>query len=347
MTDATTQLGLFAEHKKKDLPLKDDRVLMEYPFFGLQKKPLMKPIVYKNGDIELIIEPGPRGIATIWDKEILIYLASILNERIERGEPTSRTIQFVASDFLKLASRGTGKRSYQLLLDALDRLRNTSIRTTIASNDVRERRGFGWIETWRALESRKSNGQPIMVGIEITLSDWIFRAITHERRVLTLDKRYFLITKGLDRRLYELARKHCGKQSSWSISLSNLKDKCGSNREIRRFKSEVVKLVEKNDLPEYTMELLFHKEPVRCQITFRPRKRSKPVTKDENPDASGTFLLRAETLEQARLQCPDYDVHHIEQEWQAWAKKKHQAPPKDPDRAFLSFCDRYKVNNPL
>ena len=346
MTETTTQLALFSEYKK-DLPLKDDRALMEYPFFSLQKNPLMTPIIYENGEVEITIEPGPRGIATIWDKEILIYLASILNERIERREAVSKTVQFVASDFLKRARRGTGKRSYQLLLDALDRLRNTSIRTSIASNDVRERRGFGWIETWRAIERKKPNGQPILAGIEVTLNDWMFRAITKERRILTLDERYFLMTKGLDRRLYELARKHCGKQSSWSINLPNLKEKCGSNRQIRQFKSEVVKIVEKNDLPEYTMELLSHKDSARCQITFRLRKGVKTGKQNESTDVSGTFLLRAETLEQARLKCPGYDVYYIEREWQTWAKKKHQSPPKDPDRAFLSFCDRYKTNHPL
>ena len=133
-------------------PLKDDRALMEFPFFCLQKSPRQRPLVYDDGKVEIEVRPGDRGIATIWDKDVLIYIASIINDRIERGLPVERTVRFNAHNLLQVTGRGSGKRAYELFLDAMFRLRSTTILTTIEAGDTKERRGFGWIETFRVLE---------------------------------------------------------------------------------------------------------------------------------------------------------------------------------------------------
>jgi plasmid replication initiation protein len=168
-------------------PFKDDRALMEFPFFSLQKTPRTKPMVYDDGRVRVEIRPGDRGIATIWDKDVLIYLASIINDRIERGLPVERIVRFNAHNLLKVTGRGSGKRAYELLLDAIYRLRSTTIVTTIEAGETRERRGFGWIETFRILERRTTGGKKVMAGCEIGLNDWMFRAIVQDRRVLTIN----------------------------------------------------------------------------------------------------------------------------------------------------------------
>ena len=66
-----------------DAPVKDDQALMAYPFFALAKKPRMEPIIYDDGKVRVEVRPGERGIATIWDKDILIYLVSVINDAIE------------------------------------------------------------------------------------------------------------------------------------------------------------------------------------------------------------------------------------------------------------------------
>ena len=126
-------------------PIKDDRALMEFPFFSLQKAPRMKPLVYDDGKVKIEVRPGDRGIATIWDKDVLIYIASVINDRIERGLPVEKTIRFNAYNLLQVTGRSSGKRAYELLLDAMFRLRSTTIVTTIAAGETKERRGFGWI----------------------------------------------------------------------------------------------------------------------------------------------------------------------------------------------------------
>jgi plasmid replication initiation protein len=61
-----------------------------------------------------------------------------------------------------------------------------------------------------------------MQEIEVEPSDWVFEAINNYE-VLTLDCDYFRLRKPIERRLYEIARKHCGAQKSWKIGLAKLK----------------------------------------------------------------------------------------------------------------------------
>ena len=138
-----------------DAPIKDERALMEFPFFSLRKQPRMTPFVYDDGTVKIEIQPGARGIATIWDKDLLIYLASLLNDRIERDDELSKAIRFPAYDFLRTTSRGTGKRAYELFLDALFRLRSTTILTTIAAG--------GKIEAPPPAEAHSAHRQRLVV----------------------------------------------------------------------------------------------------------------------------------------------------------------------------------------
>jgi plasmid replication initiation protein len=72
-----------------------------------------------------------------------------------------------------------------------------------------------------------------MVAIELTLSDWLYRAVC-ACEVLTLSSEYFRLDGGLEWRLYELARKHCGRQTSWAIGLDLLHKKTSSAASLPR-----------------------------------------------------------------------------------------------------------------
>ena len=75
----------------------------------------------------------------------------------------------------------------------------------------------------------------------VKLSDWVFRSIA-AKEVLTLHKDYFRLRKPIERRVYEIARKHCGKQDSWKISLAMLKLKCGSRAPTKGFRHDIKQL---------------------------------------------------------------------------------------------------------
>jgi len=89
-----------------------------------------------------------------------------------------------------------------------------------------------------------------MVAIEITLSRWLYNAIMN-REVLTISRDYFRLRKGMERRLYEIARKHCGYQTSWTIGLALLHKKSGSSGTQKEFRRKVRGIAKSNHMPDY------------------------------------------------------------------------------------------------
>ncbi|MFD1810575.1 replication initiator protein A [Gemmobacter lanyuensis] len=84
----------------------------------------------------------------------------------------------------------------------------------------------------RKLEILRKTRGGRMISVTVTLSDWLFRAVLG-RSVLTLSRDYFSLRKPLERRIYELARKHCGRQPDWRVSLAVLHKKAGSAAPLR------------------------------------------------------------------------------------------------------------------
>ncbi len=175
---------------------------------------------YEHGANWIEITPSVKGLATIHDKDILIYCISQVMAALKRGEKVSRRVRVNSADLLRFTNRGTGGREYRLLVDALDRLEGTRIRT----GDHARTEGFGLIDA-SAIERRFGlNGR--MLWCEVVLSDWVFNAI-RANEVLTLHRDYFRLRKPLERRVYEMARKHCGTQKTWRISVDTLRKKSG------------------------------------------------------------------------------------------------------------------------
>jgi plasmid replication initiation protein len=230
--------------------LKADQASMEHPFFGLSKKPDLRIRHYEHNGNKVTIKPGPDGIATIWDRDILIYAVSQLVEAVNQERPVSPTIRLTAYDLLVTTNRHTGGGDYDQLQKAFDRLAGTRISTDIRTNGIRQREGFGLIDAWKIIEKHPSNGR--MVAVELRLSDWLFNAVLG-REVLTLSRDYFRISGGLERRLYELTRKHCGHQTKWRISLELLHKKSGTTGNLREFRRKLKGIAEADALPEYQL----------------------------------------------------------------------------------------------
>ena len=95
-----------------------------------------------------------------------------------------------------------------------------------------------------------------MAAVEVKINDWMFRAIVKDRRILTIHRDYFGLKMALERRLYELARKHLGNQNLWTISLPRLHQKCGAESELRQFKAMIVKVAERDRLPEFHLDVV-------------------------------------------------------------------------------------------
>ncbi len=240
-----------------ELPLKDQREVMERPFFSLQKRKRVKPIEYKSPDGEtwVKIEAIPAyGMATIWDADILIWAASTLNRMREQGvNDLPRTLHTTSYDLLRGIKRDTSGRAYQELQAALQRLQTTSISTSIRAPRRRTKAGFNWLDKW-TLEVDPETDQPR--GMTITLSDWVYEGIVGERSLLTMHQDYFLLTGGLERALYRIARKHAGNQrGGWTCRVEVLRDKTGSDSKPKEFNRMLRKVVEVDQLPDYSLQL--------------------------------------------------------------------------------------------
>ena len=95
-------------------------------------------------------------------------------------------------------------------MNALLRLRGTTIQTTVRADEDELINGFSLIESYKVLKKSEGKRQGIL-SAEITLSKWQARQI-HDRYVLSIDEEYFKIKRPTERRLYEIARKFCGSQ---------------------------------------------------------------------------------------------------------------------------------------
>jgi len=307
---------------------KGDAASMEHPVFSLATKPDTKVRTYKSADGKSFVKvtPSVEGLATVFDRDVLIYCISQVMAGLNRGRQISKTLQIRAHDMQLATNRGTDGRGYEQLRAALERLKGTTISTNITTGGEEQFDTFGLID--KASVKRKTRDGR-MQEIEITLSDWVFNAIRGEE-VLTLNRQYFQLRKPLERRLYELARKHCGQQKSWQIGLEKLHAKTGSSSTPKEFKRMVAAIIdadrEHDHMPDYCFELeggIF---------TVCPKPNFSEVYAAPAPESLSA--LKAETYDLARKAAPGWDIYALEHEWKEWITE----PPRNPDAAFVGFC---------
>lgn len=302
---------------------------MEHPIFTLSKQPIRTVKTYEHGDIVLEVTPSSKGIANIYDKDVLIFAISQIMAAKKVGQPYSRDIVFHARDFLEFSNRHTGGHDYDLLRDALDRLDGTRLRTTIKTGGEETWEAFGLIDGAK-IKRKRSDGRVIEWGIR--LSEWLFKAI-EANEVLTLHPDYFRLKKPIERRIYEIARKHCGAKELWQIGLKKLQKKCGSSDAIRNFKIAVTTLCEFDYLPDYSVSIEGD------IVSFRSRSYVPKI-----PGSGYTAKLHPDTFQFAREAAPGWDVYAIEQEWREWVAnllEQGMEPPRDADSAFIGFCRKW------
>ena len=300
---------------------KDDMASMEHPLFSLATRPDLRILSYTHNGTEITVTPSVRGRATIHDKDILIYCISQLMAALNAGRAVSRTVTLRAHDLLVATNRETSGDSYRRLREAFERLAGTRITTNLALVDgVDLTQGFGLIEAWEILRHSRAGR---MVSVSVTLSEWLYQAVL-SKSVLTLSRDYFRLRKPLQRRIYELARKHCGRQPEWRVSVDTLLKKSGSASPRRVFRAMIREMIATDPLPDYSLT----EEPGDI-IRFAPR--SVVEAPGEGP------LLKPDTLQAARDLAPGWDIYALQAEWRAFWHRSGRPALRSPDRAFLGF----------
>ncbi|OSP53706.1 replication initiator protein A [Pseudoruegeria sp. SK021] len=321
-----------------DAAPKGDMASMAHPIFSLSTKPDHRIRRYEDesGKNFVEVKPSAEGLATIHDRDVLIYCISQMIAAMNEGKIPSKTLRLKAYDFLKATNRVTDGRGYDALRSALVRLQGTQIETNIVTGETEQLDIFSIIDRAKIVRQTRDGR---MQEIEIQLSDWVFNAI-RAKEVLTFHRDYFRLRKPIERRLYELARKHCGRKKEWRVSLPVLQRKCGSAstlREFRRLVSNIV-LHDKGHahIPDYAIDMTDD------MIVFTSRGTAGgEAGQAESPALLSDIHLSSDTYVEARQAAPGWDVYALEGEWRHWMSEGGLDAPKNPDKAFLGFCKKW------
>jgi len=311
-----------------DVVPKDDTASMEHPLFSLATKPDMRHLVYHNGENKLEITPSGLGLPTIFDKDILIFCVSQLMHMKNRGEKIGKRVRFSARELSIATNRPIGGNHYKRLEQAFKRLQGTQFVSNIRTGEKIETRIFSLVDEGGFV--RTADEKFRLDYCELVLSDWLMRAI-EAAEVVSISSDYFRLRRPLERRIYEIARKHCGNQKRWHIKLSNLQDKTGSNAPLKKFRLNIRQIIEDNHTPFYKLELTSED-----LVIFRPRQNKTIISADiALPDW-------AEDKAREIAQEKGWDYYVLRSNWMGFA---HEAtskgnPPQNAGAAFVAYCKK-------
>jgi plasmid replication initiation protein len=287
---SSEQLSLFIA-EDKDLTPKNIQDIMAYPYFSLAKRKRVTPIRFESTDIKIEVEGLERvGIANIYDGDFLIWAATQIRRQHQRTGEAPRTVFFTPKQVLKHLGKKVGGENYKQLENALERLKTTYIRTTVRSEHLEKRGGFSWLDDWTTHEDRKT-GEPLMW--TMTLSNWLYQGILQDDNILSLNPAYYLLSGGLEKRLYQIARKHAGVQAwGWALPMEALYAKTGSDEELRFFAHKIRSYSrEPQPILEYALNVYRDEKTNVESVRFTPRDQL-PKRHPLYQEASKELLIR-------------------------------------------------------
>ncbi|MBB4086922.1 plasmid replication initiation protein [Sphingomonas carotinifaciens] len=364
------------------MPLRDQREMMERPFFSLAKSKRVKPIDYRSPDGKLWVHVSANpdyGMATIWDADILIYCASMLADMARRGiNDVPRKLHLMPYDLLRAIGRQPTGRAYELLGQALDRLVATTVKTNIRAENRREAT-FSWLDGWTQLVDEKTERSR---GMTIELSNWFWEGVMMTGGVLSIDRAYFDISGGRERWLYKVARKHAGGagEAGFAISMPTLFEKSGAEGQYRRFKFEIARIADRNELPGYalTIEQVEGKREPNLRMRRRDSSDTRPTAKPSprapspapqpetaldvaEPAVDAAAMIRRSikslstrttfgeiteaTLATLRAECPGWDYQTLHAEFRTWVQADPARTPVSYQNAFIGYVRRFDAKN--
>lgn len=266
-----------------DAPLKDDVHLMDVAPFSLSKKANKGIIKYELKDSLITIEGGAEsGLATVFDYDIFLNMVSHLADEVQkyrrdeakglRPSLPPKTYRPNASHILKFCRRSDGGKSYEDLEAALDRLSNTTIKVVNLSGGKRRQVDSRPMISGYSVVSR--TGANKIETIEISIPDWVYTSVVRNEKtlpLLTLHQDYFLISSGLGRFIYRLARKAAGKTEA-TYSLKELHKRSGSSQEFRKFAYDLREFITRTlafPMPEYDLALEEGRDGAMLSMKYR------------------------------------------------------------------------------
>jgi plasmid replication initiation protein len=234
--------------------IRGERSLMAFPFFALAKNAWMKPLTYDHGPVSIEVRPSASGVATIYDKEIVLYVASLMAARIEAGEEVGQDFVFTAHDLFAVTGANHSARSYGRLSEALERLQGTQIRTNIEAGGEGEEGFFSWLSEARLHYMRTRTGERRLKAVKVRLCDWLHRAILRDRQVLDYAATYFQLGP-IERRIYEVARAG-GEDERLEVDLAAFRLQIGYQNPLANFRTALKAIAGAGAIPDYDLQVI-------------------------------------------------------------------------------------------
>ncbi|MGP7982486.1 replication initiator protein A, partial [Rhodoblastus sp.] len=246
------------------------------------------------------IEGGAEvGIATVFDYDIFLNMVSHLAEEVRRFRiETSKGLRPTlppkiyrpnVANILKFSHRQSGGRQYEEVEEALRRLAKTSITiTNLAGGKRRQVDTRPLLGEYRIISKTKTGK---IDQIEIHIPDWVYLSVVRAEKtlpLLTMNADYFLISSGLGRFIYRLARKAAGKNEA-RYTARDLHKRSGSPQEYRFFLRDLKEFVTRTQafpMPDYDLAMTDGRDgPV---VLMKRRS----VANLEEPDAPLLAMMR-------------------------------------------------------
>ncbi|WP_018251338.1 replication initiator protein A [Sphingomonas melonis] len=249
------QRDLFALDSPLHGEIRGERSLMAFPFFALSKNAWMKPLTYDHATVSIEVRPSASGVATIYDKEIVLYIASLMAAKLEAGDQVEQDFVFTAHDLFSATGSNHSARSYGRLSEALERLQGTQIKTNIEAGGEGEEGFFSWLSEAKLHYSKTKSGERRLKAVKVRLCDWLYRAILLDRHVLDYAAAYFQLGP-IERRIYEVARSTCEEGGALDLDLATFRLQIGYQNPLSNFKAALKQIVSTDGIPDYHLELI-------------------------------------------------------------------------------------------
>jgi plasmid replication initiation protein len=293
--------------------VRGERSLMAFPFFALAKNAWMKPLTYNSDAVSIEVRPSANGVATIYDKEIVLYIASLMAAKLEQGETVAQDFVFTAHDLFSVTGSNHSARSYSRLSEALERLQGTQIKTNIEAGGEGEEGFFSWLSEARLHYTKTRTGERRLKAVKVRLCDWLFRAILLDRHVLNYAAAYFQLGP-IERRIYEVARSTC-EEDGLEVDLATFRLQIGYQNPLANFRAALKQIAAADTIPDYRLELVEaaagekagatdgeprrgrRTNPIKVVITRRPPELGAPAESppDSNESDAGSMPDNART----------------------------------------------------
>lgn len=245
----------------------DDMQTMQLPFFALQEGD-METVHFHDSQQRLTkIIPSSLGRPTVRDKDLLLYVYTIMRDALSRGQQPPQTITISVREFLRWAKRSTSGAAYKHIASMLIRLQYSPITTEIPTGGRIDEHFFSFFSNVTIQRDQSDATLPLGFGdtvitdspfmpsaeksavqqITVTLSPWCYRQLLgHE--TLVIAPAYLSLRSPIEKRLFEIAWKHLGAKREWRCSLDKLRAKVGYDRELRFFRRDLTAIIARGTL---------------------------------------------------------------------------------------------------